>query len=674
MPFAILCTLVAALLLVAAPGAHDSLFGGTPLTLAGRVACCGLIAAALLAALWPPRARLGPWVPAAIATLAVVKMLAGASAPASGWHAEYRYVDAGGETRDARFYWRWASRDHRVDRRIAFDRDSFDLHFLNSIPHFGYPPYSKTVRQLEFPLHVRWQGALHLQAPASVVLRASADGLLRLAVDGRNIEASTPDRPIALDLPAGPHVVVVEYDKPAHTWPRVQVDLTDGGTGARLPVAADARQPVRPADAAVSTALVVAGLLLAVVGIGRCYRGGCALDVGTVASRVALAVCVVAVTAWTVRLVVGTMGQTAYLHGGGDPLGYASDARAILHDGPLLLQGRPLGQASPFYFYPLYPYVLATVHALVGEDASAIFLLNGVSLMLLPWLFWHLGWKTLDWPAAVVGAVALLVFIGRYCWAIAAFEEPSFTDTLFLPVAMGALVLLTRAFDAPSPARLIAAGALIAMGAANRPSFLMLVGCAPVAFVLTQSARPLSTRVGGAIWLLAGVFVGLLPFTLRNLVASGKFVVLVNSWIQIPYFLIPPEVKEKPVGAPTLVQALGMARDIWLRDPLGTAWLEVRKVVFTLGYGGPGIAPADAAPSSSLSVLTPLFAAALWLRRIPRTVAIVLCTFAVSHLMGMVLAAPWTFGLKTILPIHAAFLFGAAFLLQPTGSAGHSRA
>jgi len=50
-------------------------------------------------------------------------------------------------------------------------------------------------------------------------------------------------------------------------------------------------------------------------------------------------------------------------------------------------------------------------------------------------------------------------------------------------------------------------------------------------------------------------------------------------------------------------------------------------------------------------------------------------TFAVSHLLAMVVAAPWTFHYKSILPLHAAFLFGAAFLLNgPSVAAASPRA
>ena len=64
-----------------------------------------------------------------------------------------------------------------------------------------------------------------------------------------------------------------------------------------------------------------------------------------------------------------------------------------------------------------------------------------------------------------------------------------------------------------------------------------------------------------------------------------------------------------------------------------------------------------------LLVLTALFCAVLLVRRLPSDVRLVVATFAVSHLIAMVMAAPWTYGYKTILPLHAVFLFSAVYLL-----------
>ena len=48
---------------------------------------------------------------------------------------------------------------------------------------------------------------------------------------------------------------------------------------------------------------------------------------------------------------------------------------------PLLqLLGAPAGEASPFYFQPFYPYFLAAVHLLFGEDAFGVLFLQRLGL------------------------------------------------------------------------------------------------------------------------------------------------------------------------------------------------------------------------------------------------------------------------------------------------------
>jgi hypothetical protein len=380
-------------------------------------------------------------------------------------------------------------------------------------------------------------------------------------------------------------------------------------------------------------------------------------------ARTAGVVITCAVLALTAATVVRSLGHTAFLHGGGDPLTYGSDARSILLGDTLLLRGWPLGQARPFFHYPLYPYVLAGAHAVAGDDLSTILLLNGLALSLLPWLFWQLGWARLRWPAAIAANLALLVFIRRYCWPIASYLQPSFPDMLFMPIVFGTLVMLRRSFEEPRPWHLIATGILMGLGAAARPSFLTMVLLAPFGLLVAMWPRRGIPWIAASGWLAAGVLAALLPFTMRNVVAAGQFVVLVNSWVQIPYFLIPPEVTDRPVGAMTLGHALGMARDIVAKDPLGALWVEARKLIFSLGYMSAG--PRGASTSNSLTLFTAAFALAVWLRRLRSPVITVLGLFVVSHLCAMILAAPWTFGMKAILPLHGAFLFGAAYLLDP---------
>jgi hypothetical protein len=67
-------------------------------------------------------------------------------------------------------------------------------------------------------------------------------------------------------------------------------------------------------------------------------------------------------------------------------------------------------------------------------------------------------------------------------------------------------------------------------------------------------------------------------------------------------------------------------------------------------------------------VLPVLFALSLWSGRIPRPLRNAILVFGASHLIALTIAAPWTYGYKTIIPLHLLFLVSAAFLLPNWGA------
>jgi hypothetical protein len=653
-----------AALLVSAPGAIASQVGGTPLDVVSYVAlglaCC--IGAA--AVFFPPRRAPGLWLP-----LTLLKVLVGREDVAAGWRAVYRYADTTGAMHDARFFWRLASRPYRVEPVIGLSDVRSDLHFFNDVDLYGYPPYDGTPRETKFLLEVTWTGYVDVQDKVSAVWLVTAMG---------SVSVTTPAGTQVLDQPKGARVDValgpglqalsLTYTKPAAQPPFIKALIVDGATGRVLPVRTSP-EAVRPWAAPATSAIVWVGLALLGGAFGTALaRTGTTAAAASLVTRAAGLAATVFLVGWGTVLATATYGSTSFFGAGGDPLYYGSSARDILHGGPLMLHGAPLGQASPFYFYPMYPYVLALGHVLVGESVSAIYLVNGFLVAMLPALFLALGWFQLRALAGVVAFASLTAFLWVYGSIVITFEQPAFTDIAYMTLVFMALVAFARACATPTRIRLVVAGVLIAFGAATRPSLMTLVYLAPFGLAGALGVRSPKRWLVASAWLAAGVALGLLPFTLRNGIAAGRFVVLVNSWIQIPYFLIPPEIPEKPGGMPGLLEALGMAWVIFLEYPVRTIVVEVRKVLYTLGVTAVG--PPGMLQGHALAVLPVLFGAAVAARRLSGPTAIAVVTFAVSHLLAMVVAAPWTFHYKSILPLHAAFLFGAAFLLdRPAGRA-----
>jgi len=84
------------------------------------------------------------------------------------------------------------------------------------------------------------------------------------------------------------------------------------------------------------------------------------------------------------------------LGGGQDWLTHESFARDILLNGPLMTLGKPLGEGRTFYAQPFYPYALAAMHWLTGEDQF------GVVVVQLSGSAWRACCSTI-WPDACSG-------------------------------------------------------------------------------------------------------------------------------------------------------------------------------------------------------------------------------------------------------------------------------
>src|SRR5262249_49662507 len=229
--------LVLAAALVVAPGGYDSIFGGTPLSAIGRVSLCLLFGAWLVTQFLPLRRAPGWWSHGVMIGLIVIKLGLGLLAIPSGWRGYYRFEDQRARPQAAAFFWRFAPHDFRIDKQIAFDSRNFDLHFLNDVDLFGYPPYSTKRRETEFPLDVKWTGNVRLEQESSIAIGASAAGRLTIVIDGGiRAETETGSLQETARVSAGAHAIRISYLKPANVAPWVYVTLTDARTGAPIPV------------------------------------------------------------------------------------------------------------------------------------------------------------------------------------------------------------------------------------------------------------------------------------------------------------------------------------------------------------------------------------------------------------------------------------------------------
>jgi len=657
-------------LVILAPGAFTSAFAGPPLSEVARWLLVALVWLAGMVAVRRPERR-PPWsVLVLLASLLGVQLWAGSTSTAVGWRAEYTLLDA--PPARAQFAWRHGVHDYRLEPVIDFDGTSAGLHFLNDLGRYG-AAISPTTRDVSVPVLMEWTGIGYLPEGGPLTVRVTGRGAVRVTVNGTHlIDRQGPEVSefaSTAALPAGPVSVAVRYEKPSGVAPKLIVVPTSPISGAVTmhPFHRSATEPFpQPQVVDWSGAAVFAAVGLCLGAVTFAYQpiSGLAALLRAIASPSIVVLVVYGALLFSAgRDAIPFLHTTFHLWSGDDPLAYVGNGRGILLEGWLMPNGRPIGQGEPFYFYPLFPYVIALAHRLIGEDFSVVRLVNGWAVCALVPLTWLLGLNRLPWWSAAVGTIALGWFIHAHMLPYALI---GYTDSLFTGVVFATLALCVRSVRAGGWWA-VGAGVACALAAATRPSFLTFTPLFLTALVLIRRDVPMGQRLRTAGGVAAGFVLGLAPFALRNLIVARKAVVLVSSWIQLPYFLVPPEVAPNPVPAmfdhnPSLVESVGAVLRIFAADPVGVIGLELRKVAFTLGMTHWGM-PGGSVLHPELLVLTALFIAVMVTRRLPAALRLTLGTFAVSHLVAMVLAAPWTYGYKTILPLHAVFLFAAVHLL-----------
>ena len=655
---------------VVAPGAFGSAFAGPPLgEIARWILVAGLFTSVCVAVL-RPRHALPLTVIAALAGLLGVQVWIGTTAEPGGWRGTYVLLDE--PQAEAQFAWRYAVHPYRIDRAIEFSGSSAGLHFLNDLGRYG-AAISPDMREVSVPLRITWDGVAYLPEGGPVTVRITGRGAVSVTVNGSPLISNPgPDASefaTSGPLPVGHVNLSIVYQKPSGIAPALIVRAVSPISGQLdvRPFHKDTPVPPLPTlDWSLAIVMTSVGMLLAALlwACDAAYLAGQARRApGRAAGTLALLLAFGTVLYLAGRDAVPFLNTTFHLWSGDDPLAYVGNARNILLEGWLMPAGRPLGSGEPYYVYPLFPYVVGLAHWVVGEDFAVVRLVNGWAVAAVLPLCWALAWHGMRWWAAIagIGAMAWLIVRHMLPYALIGYTDSLFTGIVFLALVCCRQAITARGWWPP------VAGFVCAMAAATRPSFLTFTPLFVVALLATWRSVPFAARARVAGGVLAGFLVGLAPFGVRNLIVAGKFVVLVSSWIQLPYFLVPPEVTPNPVPAmfstaPSLPESLLTVGRMFFDDPTGVVRLELRKVAFTFGMTDWGM-PGGSTRHPELLLLSALFVAVLVRRRLPLPLGIVVCTFALSHVIAMVMAAPWTYGYKTILPLHAVFLVSACYLL-----------
>lgn len=202
------------------------------------------------------------------------------------------------------------------------------------------------------------------------------------------------------------------------------------------------------------------------------------------------------------------------LSGGDDWLTYETFARDIQNNSPLMLMGHPVGKAGTFYYQPLYPYVLAIGHLIVGESVQGLILLQLLGAGLVAFLAF------LAIPEGIVPTAAFLVVtLGTGIveqWMQQA--EKLLSENLLLVMFALLLLVVSKLKAVPSLANMALVGTILAIAGLTRTTFWVAIPF--VAFLLLRGMpkRDLPARLT-MLMLPIVLLTALVPA--RNFVAAG---------------------------------------------------------------------------------------------------------------------------------------------------------
>ena len=669
----VLCgSIVAATVLLVSPGSWEATFGGTPLTLGARAALLVLIACGAWLVVARPTRRASMRVLLLICALVPIKVAIGLFDGPLGWVGRYTVVDSA-PARVAPFFWRFDEHAFRIDRRLVLGSSGFQFDFLNDNERYGRRPH-KPSRIEELPIDMEWSTWIPATEGQRLLIDVYPTAPVDLKLDSRRMEGRQ-DGVVwrtGATLAAGMHHLEAVYRKPAATVAALTVEMTLDGVPPQLQ-AFESRPPLGRRGTVTNDGLVLVGLLAVLyhfwVAFGAERKLRPRFRATSTSALAAWSACVVLLVAAFV-VAKPLFGITVELSYGDDWLAVPEQCRNVMEEGLLMPLGRAAGHGLPYFFYPLYLYALAGVHWLVGDDYAAAVLFNGVFAAALPLILWALGWRTLPRVAQVIGLAVLTATIlhASIYWGA------TLTDNLFIPLSIAAVAAAAAATLPPYRVVAAVAGLLSAFAGATRPSFLLFVFAYVVAMLAYARHLTLRERTVRAAIFVAMYVIGLSPFIARNYVMSREVVVTATLSHAITAALIPPEggvalvkFKENP---PRWSDALRGGLEMFQQQPAILLWLEGRKVLYTLGFtklGPPG------SPQEVFPAFLVLFAAAAWLKRIPGHLMLAIGAFMVSHLAAVVIAYPWSYGYKTILPVQYLMLFCGMFLFASRTTADLTR-
>jgi hypothetical protein len=573
----------------------------------------------------------------------------------------------------------------RRERELSFGGDEFPTYFLNDVQRFNFfGPEAERRRTL--PFAVRWEGYVFVPAGGSYQFWLTASGPATLRVDGQQaaaVDADGRDTAAArLALDVGSHPIRVTYARRPQRSPDLKVEWDALGGQRALAVPYILPSAVTPQQwehdqILESAARVLDGAFIALVAsVGLSLLAAFALRLRRASGwswelleRPLLGLWLIDSYLWATLPRLDRVDKLTLLGGGQDWLTHESFARDILLNGPLMTLGKPLGEGRTFYAQPFYPYVLAAMHWLTGEDQFGVLTLQLFGLAVSGVLVYFVARRLFGVPAAIgTFAVFVLLDVRHLDWV----ARRLLSEPVYFVVLPALLLVIVRCLDERRPWDFVLAGLLLGVAVITRgPTLLMLPLLAVILWVglhrggLGRSA--VLARLTG-LFLVCGAIVALVP--LRNAIVAGEPALVASSG----------GVNLQKLHRPTPKVRLAMAQDRWfapyihdaptretvefvLQDPLGYAQSCQLLAAYTLGYGA-AIDESQIAVWPELILLNLLYLGAIVLLGPARSLrSAPLHAFITTHFLTMVIFVPYDYDNRLVLPMYLPMAVFAGYAL-----------
>ena len=364
------------------------------------------------------------------------------------------------------------------------------------------------------------------------------------------------------------------------------------------------------------------------------------------------------------------MDKLTLLGGGQDWLTHEAFARDILIGGPLMTLGKPLGEGRTFYAQPFYPYALAGLHALTGEDQFGVLAIQVLGAGVAGVLLYFLAKRLFGTWAAIA---TFLLFLPFWSWHLEWVAYRLISEAIYFVILPALLLVLVRCLDERRPRDLMLAGLLLGLAIVTRgPTLLYVPFVGAILWWGLRRAgdtRALVARQLALLFMMTVLIVGLVP--IRNQLVAGQPAVLASSG----------GVNLQKLHRPSNGVRLGFAQDRWfasyindaptretvefmIQDPLGYAWACVLLAAYTLGYGA-AVEESGIIVWPGLIALNVLYLAAiLFLARTRSLRAGLLHAFVLIHFATMVIFVPYDYENRLVLPMYLPILVFAAYTLS----------